>query len=156
MNSDDTVKPINDPFGTVYTHTYDCMPGRPMADRPPTIDSPNGRTSPNRNDSAPRGTAGAPRETARSAARHTFEFRLAGSETQEQAWPGGGPAAGQVAIQRVRTYLSRAGAAPADPSAIAGLEVHAERRAAGIVCTAQLSDFGPAETVVVQVEVEVV
>jgi hypothetical protein len=107
-------------------------------------------------DTAQRAAEHAASETPRPAARHTFEFRLGGSETQEQGWPGGGPRAGQVAIQRVRAYLSRPGADPADPSVIAGLEVHAERRAAGIVCTAQLSDFGPAETVVVQVEVEVV
>ena len=91
----------------------------------------------------------------RPALRHTFEFRLSGSETQEQCWPGDGPSTGRVAIERMRAYLTRAGEPVAVPGAIAGLEVHAERREPGIVCIAQLSDFAAGDLVVVQVELAV-
>jgi hypothetical protein len=87
---------------------------------------------------------------------HTFEFRLCGSERAEQVVPLPGTrscGAGRiVAIERVRTYLTRQGEAAA-PSAIGGVEAHAELRPSGIVCTAQVSDFGAGDLVVVQVEV---
>jgi hypothetical protein len=38
---------------------------------------------------------------------------------------------------------------------IGGLEVHAELRDGNLVCAAALSDFGPGDLVVVQVEVAV-
>jgi hypothetical protein len=155
MNGDDSLKASNDPFGGVFTYAYDCL-GTPVTTENRTIDNTDGGdVSIVPAEHTTRLSGIGMTEAARPGARHTFEFRLAGSETQEQAWPGGGPRTGSVAIQRVRAYLSRLGAAPADPSAIAGLEVHAERRAAGIVCTAQLSDFGTEEIVVVQVDAEV-
>jgi hypothetical protein len=88
---------------------------------------------------------------------HTVEFRLSGSEMQEQVVPQSGSkswAAGRVlAIERVRTYLTRQGEATADTRTIGGVEVHAELREGGIFCTVQLGDFGAGDLVVVQVEV---
>jgi hypothetical protein len=89
--------------------------------------------------------------------RHTFEFRLSGSETHEESLPLAEgslsrPADAILAIQSVRTYLTREGEL-APTSAIGGVEVDAELRAAGICCTARLSDFGPGDLVVVRVEV---
>jgi len=87
---------------------------------------------------------------------HTFELRLCGSEVQEQSVPMSGPQARPsdfiVAIERVRAYLTRQGEAIAT-SAIGGVEVHAELRPSGMFCTAQLSDFGAGDLVVVQVDV---
>ena len=86
---------------------------------------------------------------------HTFEFRLSGSETEEQAAPISSlawPSDFIVAIERVRTYVTRQGEAAA-ASAIGGVEVHAELRPGGIFATAQLSDFGTGDLIVVQVEV---
>jgi hypothetical protein len=86
---------------------------------------------------------------------HTFEFRLSSSEGAEESLPlpPYGPApSGFVGITSVRTFLTRHGEAAAT-SAIGGLEVHAELRQGGIWCTAQLSDFGAGDLVVVQVEV---
>jgi hypothetical protein len=57
-----------------------------------------------------------------------------------------------VAMERARAYVTRQGEAAA-PSAIGGVEVHAELGPSGIVCTAQVSDFGAGDLVVVQVEV---
>jgi hypothetical protein len=89
--------------------------------------------------------------------RHTFEFRLSGSETQEQSLPlaegsSSRPAGAILAIQSVRTYLTREGALAAT-SAIGGVEVDADLRPGGIFCTARLSDFGASDLVVVRVEV---
>ena len=56
------------------------------------------------------------------------------------------------AIQSGRTDLTREGEL-VGTSAIGGVEVDAELRAVGICCTARLSDFGPGDLVVVQVEV---
>jgi hypothetical protein len=97
----------------------------------------------------------AARQAGRAVSEHTFEFRLSGSERQEQSWPRGVAAAPIVAIQRVRAYLTRHGEPAEATSAIGGVEVHAELRGANMVCTAQLSDFGPGDLVVVQVEVAV-
>ena len=84
-----------------------------------------------------------------------FEFRLNGSETQEQwlALPEGSfqPADSVVTIRSVRASLTRDGKASA--SAINGVEVDAELRPTGIFCTAKLSDFGDGDLVVVRVEV---
>ncbi len=62
---------------------------------------------------------------------HTFEFRLVGSETQEQCVPlasGLSPAELRLATQGVRAYLTRTGEPAAASSAIGGLEVAAELR----------------------------
>jgi hypothetical protein len=100
---------------------------------------------------AERRAAGEPR---RPILTHTFEYRLSGSEAAEESWPlppcRPSPSGFIVAITSVRTYLTRVTAAG---SAIGGVEVHAELRPSGIFCTAQLSDFGAADLVVVQVEV---
>jgi hypothetical protein len=76
---------------------------------------------------------------------------------QEQVVPPSGSkswaAGGVLAIERVRAYLTRQGEAGAATSAIGGVEVHAELREGGIVCTVQLGDFGEGDLVVVQVEV---
>jgi hypothetical protein len=87
----------------------------------------------------------------------TFEFRLAGSETQEQSVPVVGPADGSVvvAVNKVRAYLSSGGDAPAARGAISGFEVWVARREGAVVCCARLSDFAPADLVVVQADVAV-
>jgi hypothetical protein len=84
---------------------------------------------------------------------HTFEFRLSGFERQEQSWPRGVAAALIVAIRRVRAYLTRHAEPAEATSAIGGVEVHADLRGADILCTAQLSEFGPGDLVLVQDEV---
>jgi hypothetical protein len=48
-------------------------------------------------------------------------------------------------------HVTRQGEAPT--SAVGGLEVRAQLRDDGILCMAQLSDFGPGYLVVVQVDV---
>ncbi len=87
---------------------------------------------------------------------HTFEFRLTGSLWQEQIIPVAatlGPAACFLATTAVRAYLTRTADPAAASSAIGGVEVTAELGAGGIVCRASLSDFGPGDLVVVQVNV---
>ena len=84
---------------------------------------------------------------------HTFEFRLSGSEEQEQSLelppiPRGDGFV--VGASQVRSFVTRdPGAADA---AIGSIEVRTEVRAQRLVCSARLSDFGPADLVVVQVE----
>ncbi len=99
----------------------------------------------------------APAAAGTSCQRHAFEFRLAGSETQQQtqALEGLGAGARIVAIERVRAFFTGDGAAGAPASEIGGVEVHAELTAAGVVCTAQLSDFRPGDLLVVQVDLAV-
>jgi hypothetical protein len=86
--------------------------------------------------------------------RHCFEFRLCGSESQEQgiALAGMAGAPWIAAIERVRVFLTGQGAAGAPASAIGGVEVHAELRAGRLVCVVELSDFTPQDLVVVQVD----
>jgi len=86
-----------------------------------------------------------------------LEFRLSGSERQVQSLPlepSPGPVA-LVAIRAVRAFLTRPGEPDADPGFVSGLEVEAELRDGRIVCSAQVSDFGSGELVVVQVDVAV-
>ncbi len=64
-----------------------------------------------------------------------------------------GPAACFLATTAVRAYLTRTADPAAASSAIGGVEVVAELGAGGIVCRAGLSDFGPGDLVVVQVDV---
>ena len=86
---------------------------------------------------------------------HAFEFRLCGSEGQEQwlALPEGSfrPADSVLAMRSVRASLARDGNSAAN--AINGVEVDAELRPTGIFCTAKRSDFGDGDLVVVRVEV---
>jgi hypothetical protein len=137
------------------TFTYDYC-GEPKPPDPGTIhvnlmcSTPQPGVRVNRGSVEP---SAAPRQAGRAISEHTFEFRLSGFERQEQSWPRGAAAAPIVAIQRVRAYLTRQGEPAEATSAIGGVEVHAELRGADILCTAQLSDFGPGELVVVQVEV---
>ncbi len=87
---------------------------------------------------------------------HTFEFRLTGAETQEQCVPLAAalePAACCLATTAVRAYLTRTADPAAASSLIGGVEVAAELHAGSIVCRAGLSDFGPGDLVVVQVDV---
>jgi hypothetical protein len=96
-----------------------------------------------------------PRQPALPLARRTFEFRLSGSETQEQSVPAAGPEDGSVvvAVNNVRAYLTGSGDAGASLSRISGVEVWAERRDGAVVCCARLSDFAAADLVVVRADV---
>lgn len=87
----------------------------------------------------------------------TFEFRLSGSETQEQALPVPGPADRSVvvAVNNVRAYLTESSDAGASQNTIGGIEVWAERREGAVVCRARLSDFAPGDLVVVPADVAV-
>src|SRR5258708_621729 len=98
-----------------------------------------------------------PRQPALPPARRTFEFRLCGSETQEQSVPDPGPEDGSVvvAVNNVRAYLAGSGDAGASRSAIGGVEVWAERREGAVVCCARLSDFAAGDLVVVQADIAV-
>jgi hypothetical protein len=88
---------------------------------------------------------------------HTFEFRLSGSEVQEQRepferYPGSMAVLG---ITGVRAYLTRQGETTGPLSAIGGLEVSAELDRKSFTCRVGIGDFGPADLVVVQVDVAV-
>ncbi len=86
---------------------------------------------------------------------HTFEFRLTGSETQEQCVPVGSglsPAELLLATQGVRSTL-RAPRIRRQPSARSARWKWRRSCAGGIVCRASLSEFGPRDLVVVQVDV---
>jgi hypothetical protein len=88
--------------------------------------------------------------------RHTFEFRLTGSETQEQCLPlspAFPPAEFILATPNIRAYVTRTVEPAAASSAIGGVDVKAELRGTAIVCRASLTDFGPGDLVVVQVDV---
>jgi hypothetical protein len=95
-----------------------------------------------------------PAQAARPWRTHTFEFRLSGAETREQALPlEDGAACVGVAATAVHAYLTRAGDGATAASPIGGVEVRAELRDAQVVCTAGLSDFAVGDLVVVRVDV---
>src|SRR5258708_4902431 len=79
-----------------------------------------------------------PRQPALPLARRTFEFRLCGSETQEQSVPAPGPEDGSVvvAVNNVRAYLTGSGDAGASRRAIRGLGVLAARLHRPVACSA--------------------
>jgi hypothetical protein len=85
----------------------------------------------------------------------TFEFRLCGTEAQEQLEPCPvcRPADFIVATSRVTVDVTRTHDPTAASNAIGGVEARAALRSGAIVCTASLSDFGPGDLVVVRVEV---
>ncbi len=158
MSSDPNNDSITDPMGSVTTHVYDAQ-GQFLYnlgdDLPPvaTYDYcgvPAESAVPIHAESLPARTPGQPLLT------RTFEFRLAGTETQEQCVPlasGLGPAGLLLTTTAVRAYLTRTADPVAAISAIGGVEVAAELGAGGIVCRASLSDFGSGDLVVVQVDV---
>jgi YD repeat-containing protein len=85
---------------------------------------------------------------------HTFEFRLVGTETQEQTLTlSGMTGRAAVAIAAVRLSLTRTGEAATEVSPIGGIEVHAELRDGAAVCRAGLSEFAAGDLIVVQVDV---
>jgi hypothetical protein len=88
---------------------------------------------------------------------HAFEFRLAGSETQERRLALVNLRLDElvVAITAVRAYVTRHGEGVSGTSPIGGVEVRATLDQRGIVCTASVSDFAGGDLVVVQVDVAV-
>jgi hypothetical protein len=95
--------------------------------------------------------------------RHTFEFRLSGSEEKWLAInlpPISAGACMVATIDRVRAFVTGSGEAAAS-TPIGGIEVWTERRPKTaelpetLVCVAQASDFGPNDLVVIQVDVTV-
>src|SRR5579864_4028810 len=85
--------------------------------------------------------------------KHTFEFRLAGAEEQEQALeqpPVPAGAAVLVTADSVRTFLPRS--PDAAGAAIGSVEVRTAARGNRLVCTATVADFAPSDLVVVQVD----
>ena len=102
-------------------------------------------------DDSPAPPAGNPPE------RRSLEFRLCGTEAQQQAFPVEAPAGAAllVAIERVQAFLSGDGPAGATARGIGGIDVHAEIAGGTITCTAQVSDFQPADLVVVRVDLAV-
>jgi hypothetical protein len=152
MNNEGALSANTDGFGRVTTFCYDatanCVHVDEKASGP--VLAADGRTIKPASPPA----AAVPRKPILT---HTFEFRLSGSETQEQVVPLSGSkswaAGGVLAIQRVRTYLTRQGVAAAATSAIGGVEVHAELCEGCIFCTVELGDFGAGDLIVVQVDV---
>ncbi len=144
------------PLGSVMTFTYDAQGGMTSGSRETSTFYHDGSPAAVE---GPRPVRGAlPRTSASTQPRltHTFEFRLTGAETQEQCVPLAaalGPAACFLGTTAVRAYLTRTADPAAASSAIGGVEVAAELHAGSIVCRASLSDFGPGDLVVVQVEV---
>ncbi len=156
MSSDPSNNSIRDPLGTVTTYTYDAESGMTCVGRETSTfyydatGAPVEGPRPVHAEPPPARTPGQPRLT------RTFELRLTGTETQEQCVPRAaarGPAACFLTTTAVRVYLTRTADPAAGSSAIGGVEVAAELGAAGIVCRASLSDFGPGDLVVVQVDV---
>ncbi len=156
MSSDPSNDFITDPLGTVTTFTYDAQRGMTCVGRETStiyhdatgasVEGPRAVHA----EPPPARTPGQARLT------RTFEFRLTGTETQEQCVPVAAalrPAACFLTTQAVRAYLTRSADPAAATSAIGGVEVAAELGAGGIVCRASLSDFGPGDLVVVQVDV---
>jgi hypothetical protein len=134
MNSDDGLHANTDLCGGVMSLTYDyCGEPKPLDSGTIHVNLMGSTAEPgiqaNRGSVEP---SAAPRQAGRAISEHTFEFRLSGSERQEQSWPGG-VAAAIVAIRRVRTYLTRHGEPAEATSAIGGVEVRAERRGADIL-----------------------
>lgn len=83
------------------------------------------------------------------------EFRLCGSEVQEQVVAlDGASGALAVAFNNVRAYLTRCGESTTS-SAIGGVEVQVALRGNQAVCTARITDFAAEDLVVVQVDVVV-
>jgi hypothetical protein len=156
MNDENFENPA-DGFGSVTTWVYDAETGlTTVTSQPPdsAVDCEDRRLDADqleRRAAAP-STAQKHRQPILT---HTFEFRLNGSETQEQWLRVTGdsfrPAERVVAMRSVRTSLTRDGNAAG--SAVNDVEVAAEARPAGIFCTAKLSDFGAGDLVVVRVEV---
>jgi hypothetical protein len=158
MSSDGGASAAGDPCGGVVSFSYNaCASGdnRQVVGQGPTIALVGGTGAPAANGKGGGLTPAGERVASRGITEHSFEFRLSGSERQEQSWPRVVAAAPIVAIRRVRAYLTRQGEPAEAMSAIGGVEVHAELRGTDILCTAQLSDFGPGDLVVVQVEVGV-
>jgi hypothetical protein len=153
MNSE----PNNDPnerfHESVTTHVYDAVGHLPKTRGEPATayyDS-HGRHVP-----GPAPVPDTPLTPKQRRLTHTFEFRLTGSETQEQCLPLSPefpPAEFILATPSVRACVTRIQDPAAASSAIGGVEVQAELRAGAIVCRASLADFSPGDLVVVQVDV---
>jgi hypothetical protein len=95
---------------------------------------------------------------------HTFEFRLLGAEVQRRAieLPRIPPNDRiVVTTDHVRTFVTRSGESAAASNLIGGVEVSTEQlpKTANdngkLVCTAQATDFGPGDLIVVGVDVTV-
>jgi hypothetical protein len=93
----------------------------------------------------------------------TFEIRLLGSEVQSHSidMPVLSDYRIIVSTDRVRTFVTRGGVPAAASNLIGGVEVSTEWRAGtppeldALVCTAQATDFGPDDLVVVGVDITV-
>jgi hypothetical protein len=149
-----------DRFGVVTTSHYDGK-GNLLG-----IDYGTGSTSQNpvgaaekekdrfapAHDARPGASAGA-----RAHLRRSFEFCLGDADRQEQAVACRRAGTGElvVAIERVRTFLRRHRSDVTAGGAIGAVEVRAELRGDWVVCTVGLHDLGPADGVVVQVDVAV-
>jgi YD repeat-containing protein len=135
----------DDPYGQTVTYVYDAY-GHAV-----------GGKSEDLTPAPPAAPAAPARFGATAHLTQTFEFRLSGSEVQEQREPFGRyPGAMAVlGITGVRAYLTRQGETTGPLSAIGGLEVSAELDRKGFTCRAGVGDFGPADLVVVQVDVAV-
>ncbi len=153
-------EPSNDsnqpPLGSVTTYTYDGRSGMISGGRETTTFYYDDGPAPVEGARPVRERPPAASAPAQPVLTHTFGFRLTGAETQEQCVPLAaalGPAACCLATTAVRAYLTRTADPAAASSAIGGVEVAAELHAGSIVCRASLSDFGPGDLVVVQVDV---
>jgi hypothetical protein len=96
--------------------------------------------------------------------KHTFEFRLLGSEVQSQSLelpliPSSHCIV--VVTDQVRTFVTRSGEPAAASNLIGGVKVSAEQspkvpeRPECVVCTAEATDFGSGDLVVVGVDITV-
>ena len=149
-----------DAVGSITTFVYDAS-GRFLSQEGPRVVLPQTDSWDNGKSVAPSGDIdkpAAPKAATRPAEpcfTATVEFRLAGSESAEQCVPLAGLAAQDylVATQRVSADVTRSAESAGPGSPIGGLEVFAELRDAGIVCTARLSEFSPQDLVVIRVEV---
>jgi hypothetical protein len=138
----------------LVTHVYDAGGGR-IAVITPYGATPHyeGAGPPE----TPKGSAPSRPEAAVPVFRRAFEFRLAGSETQDQSAPLPRLAGGAfvIATNNVRVYLSRRDGATEPAEAIGGVEVTAALRDDALVVSACLSDLGSQEIVVIQLDVDV-
>jgi hypothetical protein len=155
MSSESRRREVRDPFSSITTHVYDargnCL-GAEGAAMKFTYDLP-GRSTDGAKAGAGPGDA-PPAPTPREPLlRWSFEFRLTGSERQERSERLYQATADNFVLvtECVRAYLTR-GPDAAAAGAIGGVEVRAELRDPGIVCTARLSDLGPGDLVVVRVD----
>ncbi len=156
MNSDPSNDSIRDPLGSVTTFTYDAEGGMTCVGRETSTFFYDATGAPVEGPRAVHAEPLPARTPGQARLTRTFEFRLTGTETQEQCVPlaaARGPAACFLTTTAVRAYLTRTADPAAASSAIGGVEVAAELGAGGIVCRASLSDFGPGDLVVVQVDV---